>query len=361
MAETMRILLVEDDAEDQTLIRGLLSRLPSTQFRWEVVDRLSMATELLRTQPFDVVLLDLSLPDSQGLETFVQLQPHAVCLPVVVLTGMVNERTAIEAVRAGAQDYLVKGRTEGEPIVRALRYAIERKRFETALRTKIEQLTSLLARDLAAPLTTIQRKMEMLLEDFTGNPEQHNALLSVQREIHQIERLFSQLPESGRRFQYDHPSRVQKKSDGRFSPAGQEPDRQVVEIEPNKDYRFTPEEPPSQGYMIPGALLNELILLMGRAMQPGVQTAGAQRVPGSGESPGSEQAGDPPLSRRELEILPLIANGLTNREIARQMKISLRTVERTCAAIIRKLALHNRGQLLAYAVQQRRSAKDEQH
>ena len=108
MASTIRVLQIEDNPADTRLIRELVTEASSIDFTWENVERLNTATDLLRVQPFDLVLLDLSLPDSDGLETFNRLQPHALCLPIVVLTGLDNESLGIQAVRAGAQDYLVK-------------------------------------------------------------------------------------------------------------------------------------------------------------------------------------------------------------------------------------------------------------
>src|SRR5204862_1143637 len=84
----------------------------------------------------DVVLLDLGLPDSQGLDTFVRARRGAPNEPIVVISGLDDEQLALEAVRSGAQDYLVKGRIEGQLLARVLRYAIERKRAEEAVRAR---------------------------------------------------------------------------------------------------------------------------------------------------------------------------------------------------------------------------------
>src|SRR5207244_12730207 len=84
----------------------------------------------------DVVALDLGVPDGQGLETFVRAGRGAPHEPIVVISGLDDEQLALEAVRSGAQDYLVKGRIEGQLLARVLRYAIERKRAEEVLRAR---------------------------------------------------------------------------------------------------------------------------------------------------------------------------------------------------------------------------------
>ena len=135
------VLLVEDNPGDVRRIRSMLAEVPSVQFAWEHVEQISVATEILRTKPFDLVLLDLSLPDSQGLDTFRRLYPHAICLPIIILADFSDEPLALQAVQSGAQDYFVKGQADAECLVRALRHAIERKQTETALRVKIRELT----------------------------------------------------------------------------------------------------------------------------------------------------------------------------------------------------------------------------
>jgi len=98
------------------------------------VQRLSEALPLFAVERFDAVLLDLFLSGSHGLDTFATLHTQAPNMPIVVLTGLDNETVAVEAVQGGAQDYLVKGQAEGQVLVWALLYAIERQRAEEALR-----------------------------------------------------------------------------------------------------------------------------------------------------------------------------------------------------------------------------------
>ena len=129
MAERLtRVLLVEDDPDDALLLRDMLGDMPSAGLELDHVDSLAAAFESLEQTRFDVVLLDLTLPDSRGLETFTKLRERAPDVPVVVLTGLQDETVAVGAVTAGAQDYLMKGEVRRGMLVRSIRYAIERQR-----------------------------------------------------------------------------------------------------------------------------------------------------------------------------------------------------------------------------------------
>jgi two-component system, cell cycle sensor histidine kinase and response regulator CckA len=131
--EDVRILLVEDNPIDARTLRDMIREACSGPFHLDHADRLSRALELLATGQFDVVLLDLSLPDARGLETVSQLHAHSPKAPIVVLTSLDDEAVAARALRAGAQDYLVKGRFSGDLLVRSVRYACERARAVEAL------------------------------------------------------------------------------------------------------------------------------------------------------------------------------------------------------------------------------------
>jgi sigma-B regulation protein RsbU (phosphoserine phosphatase) len=138
--KAIRILLVEDNEDDALLLRRTLKEGPTGQFEMVHADRLDAALKQLVESAFDVVLLDLSLPDSRGLETFRALHDQSPAVPVVVLTGLDDETTAITAAKEGAQDYVVKGQFNRSLLVRAMRYAIERKRAETELANYARQL-----------------------------------------------------------------------------------------------------------------------------------------------------------------------------------------------------------------------------
>jgi GAF domain-containing protein/CheY-like chemotaxis protein len=130
----IRVLLVEDNPEDVLLMRRTLVKVRDPVLELESADRLSAGLARLTEGGIDVVLLDLSLPDSYGFETFAQVHVQAPQVPIIVLSGFDDEALAVRAVREGAQDYLVKGHVERDLLVRAVRYAIERKRAEEALR-----------------------------------------------------------------------------------------------------------------------------------------------------------------------------------------------------------------------------------
>ena len=134
MSEHIRILLVEDNPGDAGLIRELLPESGPRTFSIEVVPRLSAALERMETGNLDILLLDLGLPDSSGLGTFFSILKKNPELPVVVISGNSDDSVALEAVRKGAQDYLVKGQITEDLLTRSIRYAIERKKTDSALK-----------------------------------------------------------------------------------------------------------------------------------------------------------------------------------------------------------------------------------
>ncbi len=135
----LKILLIEDNLAEAELIEELLAEVIPSQFELNSVKRLGDGLEYLLKNRFDIILLDLSLPDSQGMDTLVQMKARSPTLPIIVLTALNDETVAIEAVRQGAQDYLVKGKFEGDLLVRAIRYAMERQCIEDKLRQQAER------------------------------------------------------------------------------------------------------------------------------------------------------------------------------------------------------------------------------
>lgn len=147
--ESTRVLLVEDNLVDAHLVCAALAdsrdkELFSPIFHIRSAQRLSTAITCLADEVFDVILLDLSLPDSQSLEyTLAHIQGHAPNIPIIVLTGSGDETLGLKMVRAGAQDFLVKSKVERYILVKAIRYAIERQRSEQALRKSEEEFRSI--------------------------------------------------------------------------------------------------------------------------------------------------------------------------------------------------------------------------
>jgi len=137
--ETVRLLLVEDSAGDAELIRTRLARSERIRVDITHVDRLEKGLERLAGDAFDVVLLDFSLPDSFGMETFRRAHAAAPSVPIIVLTSLDDNELAVQAVREGAQDYLVKREADTRLLVRSMLYAIERQRADDALRESEER------------------------------------------------------------------------------------------------------------------------------------------------------------------------------------------------------------------------------
>jgi DNA-binding NtrC family response regulator len=140
--DKIKVLLVEDNPGDVRLLREFLWDVTSVQFELMPVDKLSKALKCIKQDNFDVILLDLLLPDSQGLDTFINTHSHAPETPIIVLTGTDDEKLALQAMEKGAQDYLVKGQVSGDLLVRSMRYAIQRQYSESALRTSESTLRS---------------------------------------------------------------------------------------------------------------------------------------------------------------------------------------------------------------------------
>lgn len=156
----MNILLIDDNRHDVFLLREALSEVKSDSLQLHHADRLSAGLSRLAGGDMDALLLDLDLPDSSGLDTLERVRERHPEVPIVILTGMDDERLAILGVQKGAQDYLVKGPYDGAMIYRSVRYAIERKRFLTELQERVqEQTAELTAANQALRHEIIERKV----------------------------------------------------------------------------------------------------------------------------------------------------------------------------------------------------------
>ncbi|MBO3457874.1 hybrid sensor histidine kinase/response regulator [Aetokthonos hydrillicola Thurmond2011] len=176
---TVKILLIEDNLAEARLLQEFLIPAKTNDFHLVHVKRLAEALQEISHNTYDVVLLDLTLPDSQGLASLAALIRYAPNLPIVVLTNTNDDELALEAVRSGAQDYLVKRLVKPEVLIRSLRHAIERKQALEKLRAvnhtlemrvqertdelvKVQELSqsksefvSMLSHDIRNPLNTI--------------------------------------------------------------------------------------------------------------------------------------------------------------------------------------------------------------
>ncbi|HEY9729018.1 MAG TPA: hybrid sensor histidine kinase/response regulator [Chroococcales cyanobacterium] len=179
------LLLVEDNKADAYLLMEMLEQVDEQQWYIVQAKRLNTALEYLSQSNFSVILLDLSLPDSKGLDTVSRIQAAAQNIPIVVLTGTDDREIALQAVALGAQDYLVKGEIAQEMLVRSLRYAIERGRIlkqlqESERRTLIalekerelnqlkSKFVSMVSHEFRTPMTTIR----LCAEKLRGNNPQ---------------------------------------------------------------------------------------------------------------------------------------------------------------------------------------------
>ena len=166
------IMLVEDSPSDAALLRESLEGREPGQFQFTHVETLAGAKAQLGEGHFDVLLLDLSLPDSSGQETFLRMRAAAPDLPIVVLTSAASESIGLEAVRQGIQDYLIKGQADGAQIARAIRYAIERQRAEAELRRARDEL-ELRVQERTAKL---KQTVEVLQTEFRYREQAEQAL-----------------------------------------------------------------------------------------------------------------------------------------------------------------------------------------
>ncbi len=165
--DTIRLLLLEDDPADARLVQTMLRRLPGEPFAVTLVHRLAAAVAHLGAGACEVVLADLSLPDSTGLATLKALTAAAPDVPILVLTGNDDDRLALDALKQGAQDYLVKGRGDAPMLMRMIRYAIERKAAERALKEARDRAEAA-ARAKSVFLATVGHEIRTPLNGILG-------------------------------------------------------------------------------------------------------------------------------------------------------------------------------------------------
>lgn len=183
----IHVLLVEDNPGDIALLRIMLGEESAEPMKIEVASRVADAVLRLDAGGFDVVLLDLTLPDAQGTEALVRLQSHVSRVPIIVQTGLDDEELAVKAMQLGAQDYIPKGKPDGRLLVRRIRQAIERMRT---------------ARELADQ----RRRLDALLENIPDRvyfKNRHGAFIQVN-------------PALARQFGYSDPAGVIGKTDADF-------------------------------------------------------------------------------------------------------------------------------------------------
>ncbi|MBX3405047.1 MAG: hybrid sensor histidine kinase/response regulator [Phycisphaeraceae bacterium] len=208
MNESLNLLLVEDNPGDARLIREMVADVPDAQCGFAVAGSMREAVAALAANPVDAVLLDLSLPDSKGLQTLQRVRVSTMDIPVVVLTGLGDDSTALHAVQEGAQDYLVKGDFDGRSLLRSVRYAIERARAERVDRERrgletalgaMDHLLAVIGHELRTPLTSLRLLSEYMLSDQnTAMTQWETHLTSINGEVLRMTDMVNNLLEAAR-------------------------------------------------------------------------------------------------------------------------------------------------------------------
>jgi signal transduction histidine kinase len=202
--KALQVLLVEDNAGDVRLLREMFSKERPDSFELTHFLRMSEAEIHLAKGGMDIVLLDMGLPDGHGLDTVRRAHAAAPGVPMIVLTGLDDEALAAEAMKEGAQDYLIKGQIENRALPRALRHAIERHRMQTEtdlIRTQQiqfkDEFLSHVSHELRSPLSAIRQFVTILLDGLAGElqPEQHEYMGIVLRNVKQLQSMINDLLE----------------------------------------------------------------------------------------------------------------------------------------------------------------------
>lgn len=183
--QPLRILLVEDNPGDAVLLECALRGVRRLVFKLSRVERLEEMIDRLRSESFDVLILDMDLPDSRGLDTVTRAVAHTPQTPVVVLTGRDDEEMGLEAMRRGAQEFVIKGETDKWSLVRAIRHAIERKQVQKALQKAHDELERKV-QERTADLRRVNHVLQMVTacnEALVRNTDEESLLEAVCRII----------------------------------------------------------------------------------------------------------------------------------------------------------------------------------
>jgi PAS domain S-box-containing protein len=187
--KTIRILLVEDSPEDVFLLHASLDRVSGTRFNVEIAHNLAAGIEVVTAGKTDLVLLDLTLPDSLGLDTFLRLKSRCRDVPVIILSGMDDEALAVKAVHAGAEDYLVKGRVDSQLITRAILYAIERTEAKKAMIMAEEKFRGIFENSVSGIFQTTREGRYMSVNPALARIYGYNSQEELMSQVSDIERL----------------------------------------------------------------------------------------------------------------------------------------------------------------------------
>ena len=191
----MKILLIEDNPDEAIVLQGLIAAArPPMTVQW--IDRLAAGLEHLTAHSYDLILLDLNLNDSQGLDTFRRLHRQVPHIPIVILTGNADDEGSIAAVHEGAQDYLLKSSIHTEVLNRSIRYAIERHRNETALlqaRQELERRVAERTADLVKANATLKEEIAERMRAEISLQERNEKLAQLYQEVEAARRQLQRL------------------------------------------------------------------------------------------------------------------------------------------------------------------------
>jgi len=203
----LNILLVEDDPAYERLLRRMLASA-GIDFRLWREESVGAAVQALDGKPYDVVILDLTLPDSSGLDTVRAVARCAGDIPIVVLTGADDEGLSLSAVRHGAQDYICKSEVDSAVLARCIRYAVERKKSQVSNRERrhlqdvvraMERVLAIVGHELRTPLAALRATTEFLLTPEARETAEWDVFLkSIHSEVTRMAELVNNLLEAAR-------------------------------------------------------------------------------------------------------------------------------------------------------------------
>jgi signal transduction histidine kinase len=197
MKPKIRVLIIDDDEVDCMTARRALQSCPyPVEFESDTAGTLSNALDKLDSAKYDVALLDLGLPDSTGLDTVKKAINTAKDVPIVVLTGLADDRTGLSAIDIGAADYIVKDPSIGGVLGRILLYALERKKGELKLKEALNaraELVNMVSHDLRIPLTAVREGIGIVMAGEAGavNEEQKDFLGLARRNVDRLSRMIT--------------------------------------------------------------------------------------------------------------------------------------------------------------------------